>query len=148
MRFYVTMVAAAALFAACIPADENSSGTNTTVSVVDYFFSPKNDTVFAGVGDTANVTFTWITPSNGHIIVWDSAGAAGAADSAIPLPSGTDLVFEGSYKVNLVPATYWYHCSRHAFFDENNHRDTSGMVGILTVRPHSAAPGQSGIVGF
>ena len=151
MRLHVTILAAIALLPACVPLDENNSGTNTTVSVVDYFFSPGTDTIVAGVGDTSNVTFTWIpTPpgntNNGHVIVWDSAGTAGTRDPAIGLPPGSDLMLEGSFKVTLVPATYWYHCSRHAPLDPDNYNIRTGMIGSITVKPHSAA--QSRLLGI
>jgi FtsP/CotA-like multicopper oxidase with cupredoxin domain len=139
----VRIVAVLLLAQACVPLEETTSGTTTTVAVVDYFFSPATDTLIAGVGDTSTVTFTWATPSNGHMIVWDSAGQGGLADPAIALPPSSNLTFEGNFVVTLAPATYWYHCERHAPFDENQVR--TGMLGTITVKPHSA--GQGSIVG-
>ncbi|MGH6689776.1 MAG: cupredoxin domain-containing protein [Gemmatimonadales bacterium] len=75
-------------------------GRATTITVGNDFFSPTPDTVSAGV-----VTFSWVTPSNGHTLTWDSGPGT--------LPANTGTISTGTRLVTLQAGTYQYHCALH-----------------------------------
>lgn len=87
-----------------------TGGSSTTISVNNNNFRPTPDTVPAG-----NVTFSWMTPSNGHTVTWDSGPGT--------LPQDTNIMTSGTYVATLQTGTYHYHCSVHA-----------GMTGTIVVQ--------------
>jgi plastocyanin len=110
-RTAATLLAVAALVAAC----SNSTGSNpgghtTALTVTNNAFNPTPDTVPAG-----QVTFTWVNASNSHNVTWLTGPGT--------LPANSSTMTSGSYQATLAQGTYTYHCTIH-----------SGMNGTIVVQ--------------
>jgi plastocyanin len=110
MRSSAVRLAGAALLAGCGSASlptyggggggGGSGGHSATISVANDFFAPTPDTVSAG-----QVTFSWVTPSDGHTVNWDSGPSTP--------PNTAAIVTSGTFVVTLKAGTYTYHCTVH-----------------------------------
>jgi plastocyanin len=131
-----SLIVTAALAAACSgsnPAGTGGSGAMppggspaTTVTAMDYSFSPVSLTVKAGtaVTWTNDGSFTHTATSDAaDSLSWDSGSLAGSA----PDPYGGRTP-GGSFSFTFTkPGMYPYHCSFHG--------TTHGMTGTITVTP-------------
>ena len=109
-RMIVVWLAVAAAACSDSTGSGSTGGHGPNVAVGNNFFSPSPDTMAAG-----QVTFTWITPSNGHNVTWDSGPGT--------LPGNSNTLSSGIYTATLQAGSYAYHCSIH-----------SGMNGTIVVQ--------------
>jgi len=124
MRWGFSILVAMLVLEGCSSTDNNSGGTNY-VQVEDNQFVPKQDTVTAGSGLTATVTFVWENGNvNQHNVTWDMAPGGGTLPPASP-----NLTSGATYDATLGVGTYTYHCSFHLSSD--------GMAGTIVVLPPS-----------
>ena len=122
MRFGFLMVTTMLLVQGCNPATNDITADTTTIDVEDNQFVPKQDTVTAGSGLTATVTFVWENGNvNQHNVTWDMVPGGGT------LPASPNLTSGATYDATLGVGTYTYHCSIHGSAG-------AGMHGAIEVR--------------